>query len=309
MDLLLRRLLIASERSITEFDDDFTAYFYNDDLENSIIREGEIRQELSRIATDDDCGELFLQYQPVLDLKTDSICGFEALARLKTEMLGLVPPLEFIPIAEKTKLIIPIGKKIIYDAFCFLNKLKALGYEKITVSINVSAIQLFRPDFTSGLFEMIRDMNVNPMNIGIEITESIFTDDYDYINKIINELKDTGLHIAIDDFGTGYSSLAREKELNVNCLKIDKYFIDKLLEDDIEKAITGDIISMAHRLGHCAIAEGVEQEEQKQYLLAHGCDKIQGYLVGRPLDEKAAFELLAKQESFDNSCHLDDRQC
>ena len=156
---------------------------------------------------------------------------------------------------------------------------------------------------------MIRDMNVNPMNIGIEITESVFTDDYDYINKIINELKDAGLHIAIDDFGTGYSSLAREKELNVNCLKIDKYFIDKLLEDEIEKAITGDIISMAHRLGHCAIAEGVEQEEQKQYLLAHGCDKIQGYLVGRPLDEEAAFELLAKQESFDNSCHLDDRQC
>ncbi len=140
-------------------------------------------------------------------------------------------------------------------------------------------------------------MQVNPKNIGIELTESIFMSDYDYINTIISELRDAGLHIAIDDFGTGYSSLAREKELNVNCLKIDKFFIDKLLELAPERSITGDIISMAHRLGHCTIAEGVEQEGQKQYLLAHGCDKIQGYLVGRPLDEEAAIALLAQQEN------------
>ena len=306
VDLLLKRLLIASEKSINEFDEDFTACFYNEGLERSIIREGDIRQELAKIATDDDCDELFLQYQPILDLKTDSVCGFEALARLKTEKLGLVSPLEFIPIAEKTKLIIPLGKKIIHHAFCFLYKLRELGYETISVSINISAIQLLRPDFTSSLFDMISEAHVNPQNIGIEITESIFAFDHDYINNIINKLRDAGLHIAIDDFGTGYSSLAREKDLDVNCLKIDKYFIDKLLEDDPDKAITGDIISMAHRLGHYAIAEGVEQEVQKQYLMAHGCDKIQGYLVSRPLDEEAAVEFLAKQESFDNSCHFNE---
>lgn len=309
IDLLLRRLLIASERSITEFDEDFIAYFYNEDLEKTIKREGEIRQELYKISTDDDCGGLFLEYQPILDLRTDSICGFEALARLKTEKLGLVSPVEFIPIAEKTKLIIPIGEKIIFKAFRFLNKLKELGYERINISINISVAQLFKPDFAGNLFNIIREMNVSPHNIGIEITESMFATDYDYINNTISELKDSGIIIAIDDFGIGYSSLAREKELNVNCLKIDKYFIDKLLDADAEKAITGDIISMAHRMGHCVIAEGVEKEEQKQYLMAHGCDKIQGYLVGRPLDEGAAIELLAKQVSFDYSCHLDYKQC
>jgi len=301
VDVILRRLLIASERSMSEFNEDFTAYFYNDVLEKSIIREGEIRQELSRIAAADDCSELFLNYQPILDLRTDSVCGFEALARLRTENLGLVSPVEFIPIAEETKLIVPIGEKVIYKALCFLNKLKELGYETIYVTINISAIQLFRPDFTSKLCDMIREMNVNPQNIGLEITESVFTDDYDYINNIFSKLKDLGLHIAIDDFGTGFSSLARERELNVDCLKIDKYFIDKLTEVNEHEAITGDIISMAHRLGHCAIAEGVEHEDQKQYLLAHGCDRIQGYLVGRPLNEEEAFKLLAKQKSSDNN--------
>ena len=308
VDLILRRLLIASERSISEYNEEFIPCFYNEDLEKLIIREEYIRQELVRIITDEVCDELFLQYQPILDLKTNSACGFEALARLKTEKLGLVPPLEFISIAEKTKLIIPLGNIIIIKAFNFLNKLSALGYETISISINISTLQLLQPDFTSNLFDLISEMHVNPQNIGIEITESIFASDHDYINKIISKLRDAGLHVAIDDFGTGYSSLAREKELNVNCLKIDKYFIDKLLEDDLDKSITGDIITMAHRLGHCAIAEGVEEEVQKQYLLAHGCDKIQGYLVSRPLDEEVAVAFLAKQESLDNSGCFSDRQ-
>lgn len=307
VDLLLRRLLIASERSISEYNEEFIPCFYNKDLERLIIREAYIRQELVRIITDKICDELFLQYQPILDLKTNSVCGFEALARLKTEKLGLVSPLEFISIAEKTKLIIPLGNIIIINAFNFLNKLSGFGYDTIRISINISTLQLLQPDFTSSLFDMISEMHVNPKNIGIEITESIFASDHDYINNIISKLRDAGLHIAIDDFGTGYSSLAREKDLNVNCLKIDKYFIDQLLEDDLDKAITGDIITMAHRLGHCVIAEGVEQEVQKQYLLVHGCDKIQGYLVSRPLDEEVAVEFLAKQERLDSSGCFSDR--
>ena len=303
VDLLLRRLLIASERSINIFDKDFRTCFYDEYLEALVNREGEIRQELTRIAVEDACPELYLQYQPIVDLKTNSICGFEALARLRTEKLGLVSPGEFIPIAEKTKLIIPIGEKVIIDAFRFLNKLMGDGYKAITVSINVSAIQLLRPDFAGRLFELISEMQVNPENICIEITESVFASNFEDINNIISKLKQAGLHIAIDDFGTGYSSLAREKELNVNCLKIDKYFIDKLHEDGPDKAITGDIISMAHRLGHCAVAEGVELEEQKQYLLAHGCDKIQGYLISKPIDEEAAIDLLKQQEGFDSGCY------
>jgi len=141
---------------------------------------------------------------------------------------------------------------------------------------------------------MITKMQANPANICLEITESIFTSNYQEVNRILGELKSLGLRIAIDDFGTGYSSLARERELNINCLKIDKYFIDKLLLIKPEDAITGDIISMAHKLGHYVVAEGVEDERQAEYLARFGCDKIQGYLVGKPLNEDAAIELLRK---------------
>lgn len=293
LDLLLRKLLIASERSISNTERGFNACYYDEEVESLVNRESDIMQALFAIAAGDDTNdELFLQYQPILDLKTDSICGFEALTRLRTEKLGLVSPAEFIPIAEKTKCIIPIGDKVIASAFCFLNKLKEHGYDKIIVSINVSVFQLLRPDFTSWLFELITEMQVNPENICLEITESVFASDYERINHIIVKLRDYGLHIAIDDFGTGYSSLAREKELKVDCLKIDKYFVDKLLDTDPNKAITNDIISMAHKLGHSVTAEGIEHEGQLQYLKEHGCDRIQGNLISKPLDEEEAFEFL-----------------
>lgn len=219
-----------------------------------------------------------------MDLKTGSIFGFEALARLRTKKLGLVPPLEFIPIAEKTKLILPIGEKVIIKAFSFLNRLKECGYENISVSINISAIQLLKPDFTSRLFKIMSEMRINPKNVVIEITETVFSSDFETINNIIGYLRDAGLQIAIDDFGTGYSSLAREKELKVDCMKIARHFIDKLLETDLNKAITSDIISMSHKLRHSTIAEGVEHDIQLQYLKDHDCDKIQGYLISKPLD-------------------------
>jgi PAS domain S-box-containing protein len=300
IELLLRRLLIASERSINILERDFKACFYDEEVESLLNREREIMQVLFSIAADDDSNDkLFLQYQPILDLRTDSICGFEALARLRTEKLGLVSPGEFIPIAEKTKLIIPIGDKVIVAAFHFLNKLKEHGYDRISVSINVSAIQLLRPDFTSRLFELISEMHVNPENICLEITESVFASDYEIINHIIHKLRDYGLRIAIDDFGTGYSSLARVEEMNVHCLKIDKYFIDMLLNAKLNKVITSDIISMAHKLEHYTIAEGVEHECQLQYLKEHDCDNIQGYLISRPLDEEVALELLKNYKTAD----------
>jgi len=305
VDLLLRRLLIASERSISVFEKDFDVCFYNEELEAAINREADIRKALVGIALEDTVDELFLQYQPIIDLKTDSVGGFEALARLRTEKLGLVSPVEFIPIAEKTKLILPIGEKVIINSFHFLHKLEELGYNTISVSINISAIQLLKPGFASRLFELISEMQVNPKNIGIEITESVFASDYENINNTIEKLRDTGIHIAIDDFGTGYSSLAREKELEVDCLKIDKYFVDKLLDADLNKAITSDIVSMAHKLGHCVIAEGVEYESQLQYLKEHNCDRIQGYLISKPLDEEDAIMFLNKQKC---DCHSNDSQ-
>lgn len=291
-DLLLKKVLIATEKALDLNEKEFNICFYDEEMEAQIVREEDIRRELAQIADGENSGRLFLQYQPILDLKSNRICGFEALARLRSDKLGMVPPLEFISIAEKTRLIVPLGQEIMKQAFQFLKVLQEKGYSEINVSINVSTIQMLREDFADNLFKTINEMQVSQQNIGLELTESVFSANYEEINSIIGKLKEAGIHTAIDDFGTGYSSIAKERELNVNCLKIDKYFIDELLEIQPEKTITSDIISMAHKMGHCVVAEGVEHETQKQYLMDYGCDKIQGYLISKPLDEQAAIEFL-----------------
>ena len=291
-DQLLKKLLISSEKALSIPGNDFNVYFYDDETEREIVREQNIKRELALIADNESHGGLYLQYQPILDLSSGRISGFEALARIKSDKIGFIPPLEFIPIAEKTKLIIPIGKKIILRALAFIGRLRDAGHADVTVSVNVSAIQVLANDFKEDFLNMIGEMDASPKDLGIEITESVFTSDYSEINCILGELREKGMIIAIDDFGTGYSSLAREHELNVDCLKIDKYFIDKLMEIDSEKAITADIISIAHKMGHYIIAEGVEHEEQMEYLLKNGCEKIQGYLISRPLYEDEAIGLL-----------------
>ena len=170
-----------------------------------------------------------------------------------------------------------------------------MGYDTLVINVNISEIQLFSGGFVERFLQTISDMQVNPNNVAIELTESIFNAEYERINNILNTLRQAGVQIFLDDFGTGSSSLARERELNIDCLKIDKHFIDKLMEIDLTKAITGDIISMAHKMGHCVVAEGVEWDVQKQYLIANGCDKIQGFLVSKPLHEQEALELLNNQ--------------
>ncbi len=293
LDAISKLLLIASENAMDGLGKDIGICFVDEKLEAMVERESDIREELTRIAQDNNSKhELFLAFQPIFDLKMDKISGFEALARLNTEKLGNVSPAEFIPIAEKSKLIVPLGEIIIIEALNFSNRLRDLGYDSISVAINVSATQILKIGFNERLLDLVKTMKVNPNNIVLEITESVLAQDYEFINSIIGELKDAGFVIAIDDFGTGYSSLAREKELDVDCLKIDKFFIDRLLHDNPEKVITGDIISMAHRIGQYTIAEGVEAERQREYLKLHNCDKIQGFLISRPLPADDAIALL-----------------
>ncbi|HYE11132.1 MAG TPA: EAL domain-containing protein [Patescibacteria group bacterium] len=269
-----------------------TGYCYFDrEMEEKILRKEAIKNELAKAIKDEQEG-LYLEYQPIVAHWGDSIYGFEALARYRSAKLGLVSPVEFIPIAEETQLIIPLGRKIMSLAFGFLKRLEAEGHENTKVSINVSAIQLLRDDFFSDLMEIINETKIKTANLCIEITESVFSNNYQDINAKLGQIKQLGIEVSIDDFGTGYSSLARERELNVSCLKIDKYFIDKLLILDSQEAITGDIISMAHKLGHRVVAEGVELEVQKQYLIEHNCDLMQGYLFSKPLPQEAAIELL-----------------
>ncbi|NBK22379.1 MAG: EAL domain-containing protein, partial [Spirochaetia bacterium] len=294
-DQLLRNVLVASEKAHTLWGSETPFCFFDKEMEQQMFREEEITSELMHLASGEGSGSLFLQYQPIYDVASESICGFEALARLKTPSLGLISPLEFIPITEKTKLIIPLGETIFLQAFRFLNRLRDQGCTQMSVSVNVSAIQLLRHDFIPSLQRMIKAMQIDARYLVLEITESVFASNYQEINRILGQLQKIGIQIAMDDFGTGYSSLARERELNVNCLKIDKFFIDKLMVLSDDEAISGDIISMAHKLGHCVVAEGIEHERQLAYLRRFHCDKIQGYLISRPLDEEAALALAKEQ--------------
>lgn len=291
---LQKNLIIISEEATNISNNDIGICFFSDEIQTRIIRKEAVTRELTQIANGERVDRLFLQYQPIIDLQSNQISGFEALVRLNSDSFGRIPPLEFIPIAEKTKLIIPLGYNIIHQALQFLKKLREYGYPDVAVSINISAIQLLKGDFVPNFCKIVEESKVDPESIVLELTESIFASNYQEINQILRELQECGIRIAIDDFGTGYSSLARERELNVNCMKIDKAFVDKLMVLEWDKTITGDIISMGHKLGHCIVAEGVEHDKQRQYLQAHGCDKIQGYLISKPLDESAALEFLAK---------------
>ena len=216
------------------------------------------------------------------------------MARLNSKEYGPVSPTEFILFAEKTNMIVPLGERISFLALSFLRKLEKEGHDTISVSINVSVIQILSPGFAETFLTMIGEMNVNPERVGIELTESAFATERADMNTVINKLKAAGIKILIDDFGTGYSSFARQRDLNIDCLKIDKSFIDRLMELRPQETITGDMISMAHKLGHCVIAEGVEWEKQLHYLQEKGCDRIQGYLISKPLDEDLALDLLTR---------------
>lgn len=289
---LLKKLLIASEKALTIHDKGVACCVFDAAMEAEIDREEKIKQELSCIAADIDCSSFYLEYQPIFDLKTRKICGFEALARIRTEALGRVPPLEFIPIAEKAKLMTELGQNILLKAFSFLKKLEKLGEKEIQVAVNLSATQLLKPDFYESLTTLVKKMQVSPQQIGLEITESIYISSHQEVNRILKSLMDYGFQIAIDDFGTGYSSLAREQDLNINSLKIDKAFVWKLRELALEKVILGDIISMAHKMGHCVVAEGVEDELQLNYLIEHGCDQVQGFYFANSLSEEDALKTL-----------------
>ncbi|NCB43442.1 MAG: EAL domain-containing protein [Clostridia bacterium] len=290
----LKNLLVTSEKALFREEATVGICVFDENLENEIRREEEIIRELTWISQGEREGGLSLEYQPILDLVSNQITGFEALARLDCTTLGRVSPLEFIPIAEKTKLIIPVGELIMEKAFRFQNKLKSLGYDHLMISINVSPIQLLTKDFNLRTREMMKNTGVNPEYVGLEVTENVFTDNYQDINRTLGDLNQLGITTAIDDFGTGYSSFARGRELHINCFKIDKIFIDKILSLKEEEAITEDVIRIAHRLGQMVIAEGVEHEIQLDYLRKSLCDKVQGFLISKPLVEEEAIGFLKK---------------
>ena len=238
-----------------------------------------------------------LYYQPQFDSKTRELRGVEALIRWKDENGKLISPGYFIPLAEKSGLIVPIGSWVLEEGVRKYADWRKKYHCSMVLSLNISALQYKRPDFVSNLFELLEKYRVNPGDIELEITESVLIDDFEQVVEKLHIIKDYGIKISLDDFGTGFSSLSYLKGLPIDTLKIDKSFIDTVIDDESTKVITESIVSMVKKLGYETVAEGVETEAQYEYLKQIECDNIQGFLLGRPMPENELVKLMKNKEA------------
>jgi diguanylate cyclase (GGDEF)-like protein len=237
-------------------------------------------------------GEFLLHYQPKVEIATGLITGTEALLRWKHPVRGLVPPLDFISLAEETGLIVPIGEWVLATA-CAQNKLwQDMGLTKLGISVNLSARQFSDSMLLAKLTRIIHASGLDPSSLELEITESVVMSDGECAVGVLKQLKSIGVRIAIDDFGTGYSSLGYLKRFPIDTLKVDRSFIRDIPADSGDKKIARAIIAMAHALRLEVVAEGVENVEQLKFLRAQHCDAVQGYFLFRPLPVDEATDAL-----------------
>jgi diguanylate cyclase (GGDEF)-like protein len=254
------------------------------------LRRLELRRDLQAAL---DGGELALQYQPVVALATGAITGVEALLRWRHPARGLVPPGEFVPLAEETGLIVPIGQWVLDEALRQLVAWDAdLPAAPTTLSVNLSAVQLQRPQLVGDVRRSLERAGVDPRRLTLELTESIFMADLDATVATLNGLKGLGVQVAIDDFGTGYSSLGYLARLPLDVLKIAKPFVDAIKDGPQNDELAEAIVRIGESLGLTTLAEGIEVEAQLEHLRELRCELGQGFLFARPLDPGAVAELL-----------------
>jgi len=230
-----------------------------------------------------DRGELFLHYQPQCSLHDGSIVGAEALLRWTHPDLGSVSPSEFIPIAESSGLITPIGEWVLRSALTQMRLWDEAGIAPPVIAVNLSAVQFRQAGFPGIVSRLLLECGVAPQRLELELTESVASDDSMGAMAVMSLLHEAGVRMSIDDFGTGYSSLSYLKRFKVGKLKIDRSFVSNVTQDIDDQAIVTAIISLAHSLGMATVAEGVETLEQMEYLRARGCDELQGYWFARPM--------------------------
>lgn len=239
-----------------------------------------------------DNNELILYYQPQVSLEEDTIVGFEALLRWPHPIQGFIPPSSFIPMAEQTGLIHPLGRWVLEQACAFLRALREDGKTNLHIAVNVSAYQLCSEDFVDMVQRVLTEQQVLPQQLELEITESVFISSMEESVAKLNRLKRMGVSISLDDFGTGFSSLTYLQRLPVQTLKLDHSFIDSLSDNEQHQQLIACIIEMAHILGMQVVGEGVETLEQMNNLRQYGCDVIQGYLISRPVPRSEALKLV-----------------
>lgn len=254
--------------------------FFNSNMLKTISKNLELESGLRKALE----GEQFLIYlQPQVAANTGEIVSAEALLRWKHPVLGFISPADFIPLAEETGLIIPIGKWMLKTVCSQIRAWQTTGYTPIPISVNISMHELMHREFVNYVIELLEEYEFDPSYLRIEITESTAMKNADVVTKKLRKLRNLGVKIALDDFGKGYSSLNYLKVLPIDILKIDKSFIDSIDNSKQNNTIIEAVINIAHSLQLKVIAEGVEDEEQLAYLKAKKCDLIQGYITGYPL--------------------------
>ncbi len=254
-------------------------------------------------------GEFLLHYQPQIEIASGRIVGVEALVRWQHPVRGLVPPMQFIPLAEESGLIEPIGEWVLRTACAQAAAWQHSGLPALRVGINVSARQFRNPALESVVAQVLAEHGLAPEQLELEITESLSMKDPEESMRILASFAALGISIAIDDFGTGYSNLAYLRRFPVRRIKLDRSFVSELGLKSSSHAIVEAIVAMAHKLDLQVVAEGVETTEQRDQLLRYGCDELQGYWFSRPVDAATCEALLQKQCEFERGSYTDAAVC
>jgi diguanylate cyclase (GGDEF)-like protein len=268
--------------------------FYTESLQARTLERLQLEIQLRRAIED---GQLEVFYQPKLELATGRLSSAEALVRWRHPVRGMVPPGEFIGLAEETGLIAEIGEFVLRQACRQAHEWQRNGLSPIRVSVNLSVHQLRQGKLVSLVRQVLDEAGLMPEYLELELTESQLLDSVEHIISTFQQLRELGVKLAIDDFGTGYSSLSYLKRFPVDYVKIDQAFIRGLNEGTEDAAITRAIIAMAHSLELKVVAEGVENAQQLEFLREHECDEVQGYLISRPVDASAMGDVLRKCEA------------
>ncbi len=291
-DSMVHNADIALRRSKEQGSNSYQFYLpaVNDQFLTRLELQNSLRIALAR-------DEFLVYYMPQIDVATGRIVSMEALARWRHPTLGLVQPNDFIPLAEESGLILPIGERVLRSACAQAREWQVAGLPPIRVSVNVSARQFQHQNPAALVSKVLSDTGLAPAHLELEITESTLMKDADGALATLRALKETGVHLAIDDFGTGYSSLSYLRFFPIDSLKVDRSFVREVTTRPDDAAIVSAIIAMAHSLKLKVIAEGVEHEAHLEWLHAAKCDEVQGYHISKPVPADAAARLLRKTAS------------
>ena len=271
--------------------------FFTTEMNSRLIEKLELEESLRSAIKNN---EFKVFYQPQINIETGKIDGMEALVRWIHPQKSIISPIKFIPLAEDTGLIIPIGDIVLREA-CMQNKLwQQAGYTPLRVAVNLSAKQFEQENLVEIIKTVLEETGLEPQWLELEITESILMKNLDFSIGVLNNLRSMGIHVSLDDFGTGYSSLNYLKRLPIDTLKIDKSFVDNITIDPKDEIIARAIIELAHKMDLKIIAEGVEYTQQFDFLKEHKCDKVQGFLFSKPIPSEEFEQLLREGKKFIN---------